>query len=134
MLSLLFLASGGMKLAHWSDTAAYMSAKGMPAVPLFLAAAAAVELGGGLLLMIGVQSRLAAVVLLTYLVPVTLIFHPFWRLSGAEAQMQAVNFLKNLAIMGGMVAVAAATPAEAPALSRDPYDSGVPRPSKPSVA
>jgi uncharacterized membrane protein YphA (DoxX/SURF4 family) len=44
------------------------------------------------------------------MIPVTLVFHRFWGVAGAEQQMQLINFLKNLSIMGGLWAVAAASP------------------------
>jgi putative oxidoreductase len=44
--------------------------------------------------------------LAAFLVPVTLIFHGFWNYVGAEQQMQMANFLKNIAIMGGLLYIA----------------------------
>jgi putative oxidoreductase len=110
LLALIFVVSGIFKLAHWSTTAAFMAAKEMPAVPLLLAVAVAVELIGGLLLLVGYQTETSAWVLFLYMIPVTFIFHNFWSVQGMEAQAQMINFLKNLSIMGGLLSVAVAGP------------------------
>ena len=111
LLSSIFLLSALGKITGWSTTAGYMASKGMPLVPFFLAAATLVELGGGLSLLTGFQARWGALALAAYLIPTTLIFHNFWAFQGQEQQMQMINFLKNLAIMGGLFQVAAASPA-----------------------
>jgi putative oxidoreductase len=111
LLGGIFLLSALGKITGWSTTAGYMASKGMPLVPCFLAAATLVELGGGLSLLTGFQARWGALALAAYLIPTTLIFHNFWAFQGQEQQMQMINFLKNLAIMGGLFQVAAASPA-----------------------
>ncbi len=110
LIALIFIISGIGKLANWSGTASFMAAKGLPLVPLLLAVTVIVELVGGILVAIGYRTDLSALSLFIYLVPVTLIFHDFWNYRGLEAQMQLVNFLKNLAIMGGLLTVAASSP------------------------
>jgi putative oxidoreductase len=45
-------------------------------------------------------------ILALYLVPVTLLCHNFWAYHGMDQQMQMINFLKNLAILGGLLALA----------------------------
>jgi putative oxidoreductase len=65
----------------------------------------AVEVIGGLLLVIGWQSRWAALALAAFLLPVTAIFHGFWSADDAHFQEQLTAFLKNAAILGGMLLV-----------------------------
>src|SRR5919107_6268995 len=61
-----------------------------------------------LALLIGVQVRLASVLLLLFTVAATLIAHRFWEYQpGAARQMQQINFFKNVAIVGGFVFLAA---------------------------
>jgi putative oxidoreductase len=110
LLVLIFVISGINKLAHWNTTASYMAQKGLPLVPLLLVITVIVEIAGGLLVMIGFMTRPTSIVLALYLIPVTLVFHNFWSFRGMEAQMQMVNFLKNLSIMGGLLALAATSP------------------------
>ena len=70
------------------------------------AAAIAIELIGGILLVIGWQTRWAATAIFLFLIPTTLIFHPFWAVAAGK-QMEMIQFMKNLCIMGGMLYVMA---------------------------
>jgi putative oxidoreductase len=103
LLSAIFIISGVGKIADWSGTEAAMSAQGMSAVPFFLTLAVFIEVAGGLALLLGWHTRISALVLFLYLIPVTLTFHNFWAYSGLTRHMQTINFLKNLAIMGGLL-------------------------------
>ena len=107
LLSLIFLSAGWGKIGGWEGTAGYMASVGMPLVPFFLAGTIAVELLGGLSLLLGIKSRVGATALFLFLIPTTLIFHAFWNLEGQEQYMQSLMFLKNLAIMGGLAMIAA---------------------------
>ncbi len=108
LLSGIFLMSGVMKIMKWSATADRMSAEGMPAAPFFLAAAIALEIGGGLAVLLGYQARLGALALVLFLVPATLIFHDFWTYEGEARQNQMQHFTKNVTIIGGLLTLAAA--------------------------
>jgi putative oxidoreductase len=103
LLSAIFLMAGLGKIMDWSGTVGMMEAHGMPAVQVLLPLAILVELGGGLALLVGFQTRGAAFLLFLFLIPTTLIFHHFWDLQGAERVTQMTNFLKNVAIMGGLL-------------------------------
>jgi putative oxidoreductase len=106
LLSLIFVMSGLQKITAWDQTAGYMAAKHMPVVPLFLTGAIALEVLGGLSVLTGFRARLGALALIVFLIPTTLIFHNFWAYTGQEQQMQMINFMKNLAILGGLFVVA----------------------------
>jgi putative oxidoreductase len=106
-LALLFVVSGVGKITGYAATAALMASKGLPMVDILLPLTIAVELGGGLLLALGWKARWAAAALFLFLIPTTLIFHQFWGLEPKLAQMQKIHFLKNVAIMGGMLMVLA---------------------------
>ncbi len=107
-LSVIFLYSGASKLASWSGAVAYAGSRGVPEV--LLAGAAALELIGAISLLVGFKTRWGAAALLVYLVPVTLVFHRYWVFEGIERQMQMVQFLKNVGIAGGLLAVFGAGP------------------------
>jgi putative oxidoreductase len=107
-LGAIFVISGAGKLAAWSGTAAYAGSKGVPTV--LLAAATALELLGAISVLAGWKARWGAAALVVFLVPVTLVFHGFWAYQGAEAQLQTIQFLKNVAIGGGLLAIIAAGP------------------------
>jgi putative oxidoreductase len=72
----------------------------------FLVAATALELIGGLLVLVGIFSRLGAYLLIVFLIPVTVIYHAFWILSSSERDIQLVMFMKNIAILGGLMIIA----------------------------
>ena len=103
LLSAIFIWSGFGKITGWEQTAGYMAAKGMPLIPFFLVLSIAFELGGGLSLLTGFLGRWGALALFAFLIPTTLIFHNFWAAAPAEKMMQTVNFMKNVAIMGGLL-------------------------------
>lgn len=103
LLSVIFILSGIGKIGDWAGTASSMTAHGMRAVPIFLTMAIGLEIGGGLSVLLGFKARWGALALLCFLIPTTVIFHNFWVFRGAEQHMQMINFLKNLAIMGGLL-------------------------------
>jgi len=114
LLALLFVTSGFGKLTSFAGTAGYMAAK-MPMLPIplidaLLVATIAIELGGGLLIMLGWQARLAALAIVVFLIPVTVVFHNFWAVEESQRMIQQIMFMKNLSIMGGMLLIAAFGP------------------------
>jgi putative oxidoreductase len=102
LLALIFVLSGFNKITGFDGTAAYMASAGLPFTKVLLVLTIAVELGGGLLIMLGWKARWVALVVFLFLIPVTLVFHnPV--ADPAQAQQQMVHLLKNVAIMGGML-------------------------------
>jgi len=101
----LFLISGLGKIAGFAGVAGWMASAGLPFASLLLAATIAIEVGGGLLLILGFQARWAALLIALFLIPVTATFHAFWSADAASFQNQFTQFLKNLAIFGGLVLV-----------------------------
>ena len=99
LLAVIFLASAFGKITNFEATTRYMDAHGMPLAPLFCAAAIALEAFGAISLMLGYMARWGAVALTAFLVAVTWIFH--------SSPDQRIQLLKNLAIMGGLLQVAA---------------------------
>ena len=101
-LALVFLASAMGKVADPGGTQEYMAAYGMPLVGLLMWGAVAFQLAGGLSVLLGYRARVGAVLLAAFLVPATLVFH-----TDFGDQEQVIQFLKNLAILGGLGYVAA---------------------------
>ena len=110
LLSIIFIGAGLSKMGDWSGTAGYMASRGMPAIPVFLTLAIVFEVLGGFSVLLGWKTKAGAAALLLFLVPVTLIFHNFWTYPEAQQQIQMAMFLKNLAIMGGLLILASAGP------------------------
>lgn len=101
-LAVIFLKSGTGKIFNFSGTEQFMAAAGMPMTAFFLAAAIILELVGGLSLVLGYRARIGAWALIVFLIPATLIFH-----TNFADPMQQGQFLKNLAMLGGLLYVAA---------------------------
>ena len=105
LAGLLFLVSGINKILGFSYVAGWMSSSGLPAAGVLLTLTILLEVGAGLALITGFQARFAAAALALFLVPVTLVFHGFWHADAAEVQNQLNHFMKNVAILGGMLVV-----------------------------
>lgn len=105
LLSVMFIYSGFGKIAGFDGLVGYIASKGMPLPQLMAIGAIMVELGGGLLLLVGFKARWAALAFFLFLIPTTLIFHNFWAAPAAQAMAEQTNFLKNVTIMGGMLMV-----------------------------
>lgn len=115
LIANIFIVAGFKKIGGFAGTAGYMAAKmGLPQDSLLinamLAATIVIELGGGLLILLGWQARWAATAILLWMLPVTWIFHAYWGLPANEMQMQMIQFQKNLAIMGGLLYIIAFGP------------------------
>ncbi len=98
LLALIFILAGYGKLTGWEGTLGFMASKGIPLTSIALGITILIEMGGGLLIALGFYARWAAFIIFLFLIPVTLIFHPFW----ADPD-QYNSFMKNLAMMGGML-------------------------------
>jgi putative oxidoreductase len=103
LISVIFLISGFFKVGGYAQMVGYATALHLPMPGVLIAAAAAVELACGLAILGGFKTRFAAWLLFLYLIPVTYVFHNFWAVQGQEQQMQMVNFLKNVGLMGGLL-------------------------------
>ncbi len=103
LVSAIFLWSGVGKIGGFAGTAGYMASKGLPMAEVLLVITILVEIGASILIIIGYQTRLAALALLLWMIPVTLIFHAFWAVPADQVQMQMINFFKNLGLMGAML-------------------------------
>lgn len=103
LIAAIFVVSGIAKLTDTAGTAGYMTAVGLPQATTLAIIAGIAEVAGGVAIAFGFLGRLAALGLILFMIPTTLLFHNFWALEGAEAKMQLVNFMKNLGIMGGLL-------------------------------
>jgi len=102
LIGTIFLLSGIAKLTDTANTASQMQAAGIPSAYALAIIAGIAEVAGALSIMTGFLARIGALGLFVYLIPTTLIFHHFWDLSGNAQLTQVVNFMKNLAILGGL--------------------------------
>ena len=110
LIGAIFLVSGIAKLTDTSGTAGYMDAVGIPYARQLAMIAGCAEILGALSIIFGFLTRLGALGLMLFLVPTTFLFHSFWTFDGAEMKTQLVNFMKNLAIIGGLAMIFAFGP------------------------
>jgi putative oxidoreductase len=111
LLSGIFLLSAvGNKIPNYHEVAKVMESVGIPSPQLMLAGAIAFLIVGSASLTLGLWARIGASLLLVFLVLATYYFHAFWKLEGQEAQMQQIQFMKNVALMGAMLFVVANGP------------------------
>ncbi len=99
LIAVLFVPAGFGKLTGFQGAVGYAESAGMPVPALAIAAAIAIELGGGLLLIVGYKTRWVAAAMALFAVVAALFFHRDF-----ADQMQMINFQKNMAIAGGLLA------------------------------
>jgi putative oxidoreductase len=106
LIGVLFLVAGLMKVVNVAGTTAYMTRLGFPAPELFAYLSIVIEVGGGILLIVGWQTRKVAWFLALYVMVALGAAHRFWEYDQAQRVNQINHFLKNLAITGGLIFVA----------------------------
>jgi putative oxidoreductase len=123
LLAFMFILSGWAKLGDIQGTMAYTASGGLPG--FFVFPAIAIELLGGLAVLVGWQTRWAALSLAVFAVLAGVLYHyvPALGLDGYDRIAQIINFQKNLAIAGGFILLAATGPG---ALSLDARQNRAP--------
>jgi len=111
LIVLVFLLNG-FGIINQSFAVHEMIARGVPAhlAPLLGRAGQAIEILAGLGLASGMYPRISATALIAFLIPATLIAHSFWMAPDQLIQVQLINFLKNLSMIGGLMLIASANP------------------------
>lgn len=107
LMALIFLMSGFDKITGFAGTAGFMAGKGMPFAEVLLAGALVFELAGAIMLIAGWRVHWGAPLLIVFMIPATLMFHNFWAVDAAQYQNQLNHFLKNVAMVGGLLYVMA---------------------------
>jgi putative oxidoreductase len=107
LMAYIFVVAGIGKLGAIATTSAHMASAGIPYSDDLVWGAVALELGGGILLIVGFLTRLVAAAYFFYLLTLAVIFHAYWTMSGAEAHAQQADFRQHLAMAGGMLFVVA---------------------------
>ena len=127
LISLIFILSGVQKLVDWNESLQLLHQTLTNWLPetlhspmlqpmldwslanttTLLCLAIIFELVGGLLVFLGIQVRLGAFFLICVLSLATIIFHHFWNFEEPHHQIEMVNFMKNLSILGGLLFILA---------------------------
>lgn len=103
LLATLFLVAGIRKILFYSGTVGYFTKLGFPAPEVMAVLAILVEVGGGALLVLGWQTRRMAWLLILFVAIATAMAHRFWEFDAAQYANQMNHFLKNAAIIGGLL-------------------------------
>ncbi|MDO8285670.1 MAG: DoxX family protein [Rhodoferax sp.] len=103
----LFLPAGISKLTGFSGTVGYIASVGLPLPAVGAALALAVEILGSLALLAGFQTRIAALVLAAFTLVASFFFHAYWAAPAAAVFVTQLLFFKNIAVVGGLLALAA---------------------------
>lgn len=101
-IALIFIASGLGKIAAPAATQGYIASVGLPLPMISYLIAVIVELAGGIVILMGYQARITGLVLAAFTLATAMIFH-----TNFADQNQMIHFLKNVAIAGGLLQVAA---------------------------
>jgi putative oxidoreductase len=107
LLAAVFLPAGLSKITGFAGTVGYIGSVGMPMPTASAVAAIAVEVLGGLALVLGFQTRIAALALAAFTLVASFFFHNFWALPEAQQMMQQLMFFKNIGLVGGLLTLAA---------------------------
>ncbi|HEX6321677.1 MAG TPA: DoxX family protein [Burkholderiales bacterium] len=110
LIAAIFLVAGIRKILIWEGQVGYFTRLGFPAPEFFTVLAIVIEIGGALLLIAGWRTRWVAWLLIAFVVIATGMAHRFWEFDAAQQANQLNHFLKNVAIVGGLLFVAAFGP------------------------
>ncbi len=113
LLGLYFLLPGLMKIAAPAATVAYMRSHAIAFAEPLMWVSVAANVIGGLLLLAGRHVRIVAYACVLYIVLVNVMLHDFWTMAPEAVAHERQNFVKNLAILGGLLVLASAAPARA---------------------
>ena len=107
LLAYFFIPAGIGKIGGFAGTVGYIASKGLPLPEVGAVLAIIVEVGVGLMLLLGFKTRWAALILMVFTLAASVFFHNYWALPEAQAAMQKLMFNKNLGVAGGLLAFAA---------------------------
>lgn len=118
LLALMFVMSGLTKLVHVQGTASHIASAGLPLPTVLAVLAGLTEAFGGLAVMTGFMARWGALALAAFTLLASVLFHPFWSVPEAQVGVTQLLFMKNMAVIGGLLLVAALGPGPASLGSR----------------
>lgn len=107
LLASLFLPAGIGKLTGFAGTVGYITSVGMPMPEVAAAIALTVEILGGLALIAGFGTRIAALVLAVFTLVASFYFHNYWAVQADQQFVAQLLFNKNFAVVGGLLTLAA---------------------------
>jgi putative oxidoreductase len=109
LLGLYFFLPGISKIAGYADTLSYMSLHNIPLPEVLLPITIVLQVAGGLMLMMGIRVGQIALTLAALTLIINLGMHDFWNVyEGVSQAHETQNFVKNLAILAGLLVLGGA--------------------------
>ena len=110
LLCAIFVMAGIEKLGDFAGSVAYAQGAGLPMPQVAVAIALAIELGGGLMVLVGFKARLGALAIALFSAVAAFSFHRYWSMPAASQGNDLLFFWKDLGLAGGMLMIAAFGP------------------------
>lgn len=107
LIAFMFMQSGYGKLVDLSGTAGYIASGGLPNSTALAAVTGIFELVAGLFILIGFKGRWTALVLAAFTLVAGILYHAYWSAPADQQLVVQLLFTKNLAIVGGLLVIAA---------------------------
>jgi len=107
LFAALFLPAGIGKLTDFSGTVGYIASVGLPLPAVGATLALLVEIVGSVALLLGFGTRIAAFVLAGFTLVASFFFHAYWSAPADQAFVVQLLFFKNIAVVGGLLILAA---------------------------
>jgi putative oxidoreductase len=108
LLGLYFILPGLQKITAFDAMSQYMASHNVPFIPVLLVVTIVLQISAGAAIIIGYKARLSAFILAGLTLVISLYMHNFWNLpEGGDVAHETQNFVKNMAIMAGLLMVAA---------------------------
>lgn len=107
LIALIFVSAGISQFGAIDATSANMASHGIPYAGYLVWGVVALELVGGIMLIVGLLARLVSAAFFFYTLTLAVLFHPYWAFTGEAARTQHAFFFGHLAMMGGMLFVVA---------------------------
>ena len=107
LLAMLFLRAGIGKVTGFAEAVGYVSSMGLPLPKAAATLALVIELVGGAALIAGYGTRVVAIVLAIFTLAASFFFHNYWALPADQQMIQQLLFIRNVAVVGGLLTLAA---------------------------
>ena len=107
LLALLFLPAGIAKITGFTGTVGYIASVGLPLPALGAVIAIVVEIVGGVALIAGFGTRIAALILALFTLAASFFFHAYWSVPADQQFVTQLLFMKNIAVVGGLLTLSA---------------------------
>lgn len=107
LIAVMFIPAGISKLTGFEGTVGYIASVGLPLPAVGAVIAIVVEIVIALALLVGYRTRVAAAILAVFTLAASVFFHAYWSVPADKVMIQQLMFFKNIAIVGGLLALAA---------------------------